>query len=164
MERLGTRDFTFLKADDLRRDNLSRLRAILIGGGDVEAMARELGEEGARGLEGVRARGRGLPGLLRRRLPGDAGYRPSPYTPFELIDAGVANYLPDPPPPPAAPQVQGGIRGWLHLPSRLRAGAGGPEEGSFLATLGEVTAALLRWAGDRPGRGKRVAGRLPGPG
>jgi hypothetical protein len=154
MERLGTRGFTFLEGNDLRQGDLSHLRAILIGGGDVEGMARELGEEGARGLEGfVRAGGVYLGSCAGAYLVMRDIDLP-PYTPFELIDAGMANYLADPPPP-------------LQLPHKYKVAYGegfvfhpayGPvrvdmEKGAFLAALGEVTAALYGGPVIVPGAG-----------
>jgi hypothetical protein len=154
MERLGTRGFTFLAGNDLRQGDLSHLRAILIGGGDVEGMARELGEEGARGLEGfVRAGGVYLGSCAGAYLVMRDVDLP-PYTPFELIDAGMANYLADPPTPLQLPHKykvaygEGFVFHPAYGPVRV-----GLEEGSFLGALGEVTAALYGGPVIVPGEG-----------
>ncbi len=154
MERLGTRDYAFLEGKDLRPAALSRLRAVLIGGGDVEGMARELGEEGARGLEGfVRAGGVYLGSCAGAYLVMRDIDLP-PYTPFELIDAGVANYLPDPPPPLRLPHkykvayADGFIFHPAYGPVRV-----GLEESTFLGALGEVAAALYGGPVIVPGEG-----------
>jgi len=90
-------------------------------------MARELGKEGARGLEGfVRAGGVYLGSCAGAYLVMRDINLP-PYTLFELIDAGVANYLPDPPPPIQLPhkyKVAYGD-GFIFHPA-YGAGAGGP--------------------------------------
>ncbi len=155
MEGLGSRDYLFLEGEDLRRGDLSTLSAVLIGGGDVEGMARELGEEGARNLDAfVRAGGVYLGSCAGAYLVMREVDLP-PYTPFALIDAGMANYLDDPPPPlQLAAQVQGGLRRGRRLPPGLRTGAGGHGGRDLPRGPGRDNRGSLRRAGHPAGGGE----------
>jgi len=154
LEGLGSRDYRFLEGEDLRGGKLDGLSAVMIGGGDVEGIARALGEKGARGLRGFVEKGGLYLGscagaylvMERVKLP--------PYAPFRLIDAGMANFSPVPPPPLNLPhkyKVPYG-RGFVFHP------AYGPvwvemEEGTFLGELGTVAAALYGGPVIVPGKG-----------
>jgi hypothetical protein len=154
MEGLGSRGYLFLEGEDLRRGDLSTLSAVLIGGGDVEGMARELGEEGARNLDAfVRAGGVYVGSCAGAYLVMREVDLP-PYTPFALIDAGMANYLDDPPPPLQLPHKykvaygEGAVFHPAYGPVRV-----GMAEGTFLEGLGEITAALYGGPVIVPGEG-----------
>lgn len=154
LEGLGSGGYVFLEGSDLRRGGLEGLRAVLIGGGDVEGIAREIGEEGAARLESfVRAGGVYVGSCAGAYLVMREVDLP-PYTPFALIDAGMANYLLDPPPPLQLPhkyQVAYGDGAVFHPaygPVRV-----GMAEWSFLAGLGEITAALYGGPVIVPGEG-----------
>jgi len=143
LEKRGSRDYRFLEGADLREGRLEGLRAVLIGGGDVEAIARELGEKGARNLEDFVGSGGLYLGSCAGAYLVMEGVDLPPYTPFRLIEAGIANYSPAPPPP-------------LNLPHKYKVAYGkgyvfhpayGPvwvemQEGSFLGELGTLAAAL----------------------
>ncbi len=154
LEARGSRGYRFLEGSDLREDRLEGLRAVLIGGGDVEAIARELGEKGARALEGFVGSGGLYFGSCAGAYLVMEGVDLPPYTPFRLIEAGIANYSPAPPPPLNLPhkyKVAYG-RGFVFHP------AYGPvwvemQEGSFLGELGTVAAALYGGPVIVPGKG-----------
>ena len=164
MESLGLRGCRFLDGEDLRRGGLEGLGAVFVGGGDVEGMARELGEEGARGLDAFVRAGGVYVGSCAGAYLVMRGVDQPPYAPFALMDAGMANYLEEPPPP-------------LRLPHKYKVAYGtgavfhpayGPvrvamEEGSFLAGLGEITAALYGGPVILPGEGCERLAEYRGP-
>ncbi len=133
MERLGSRAFSFLDEGSLGRGGLEGLSAVLIGGGDVEGMARALGEEGAAALKGFISGGGVYIGSCAGAYMVMRAVDLPPYGPFDLIDAGMANWLLDPPPP-------------LQLPHKYKVAYGGgfvfhPAYGPVLVEMEEAVAA-----------------------
>ncbi len=143
MEKLNINSYRFLNGEDIKKGRIKDILALLIGGGDVEGIARELGEEGAESLKAFLRSGGVYFGscagayLVMREVDLE------PYRPFDLIEAGFANYHPSPPPPLSLPhkyKVRYGEGFVYHLAyGPVRVGMEGP---SPFRGLGECAVAL----------------------
>ncbi len=163
MEKLGINQYRFLTGGDIREGRLEDIQAVFIGGGDVEGIARELGEKGAEKLKAF-LRGGGVyfgscagAYLVMREVDRE------PYRPFDLIEAGFSNYHPSPPSPLNLPhkyKVRYGDGFVYHLAyGPVRVGMEGPPR---FAGLGDLTVALYGGPVIAPRGGSQVLSRYRG--
>ena len=98
LERLGIYDVEFVTEAAVLDGELARFDFLLVGGGDTYAMAEALGGAGAREIESFVRSGGFYHGSCAGAYLVLSGVDLEPFTPFDLIDAGMLNVMPDPPP------------------------------------------------------------------
>lgn len=99
LENLELYDARFVSHEDILARVLDSTDFLLVGGGDTYAMAESIGHLGASAIEGFVRSGGFYHGSCAGAYLVLRGVDLEPFTPFDLVDADMLNFMSDPPEP-----------------------------------------------------------------